>query len=467
TTPRIARSFFMAETYRPTFDYQATQPFIPVQQFSPEARVPYVFNQQEEDRPGSSVDRYIKHFDRNWKKEGLPHDWYRLQNKSGKQIGFSLNSQMELLTDPTDRLVVEDWTQKTKQDLLGFKLEYLTDHIVYPCTYVRSATDPTRLESPLYGNADITETVSAEERNGSVKEALGEMKSFLLSEDTPDESVAIMFSPRGETGLTTDAGKAIKYPDSYFFIMQKDGDTVKNYTLKTDFSVAECREAIYQLTGKLLPVTAPIEDYVRAVAKIKPGDHGATPQVEDIVGVLEQVRPEYAFKPTGGDEKTGWADVYRDIAQSDQLYNFNAKTQEIIAEFEAYCVSGEYTKEDYQKALAATILRLSKVFFVEEQQATPETRMSQGLWVDIKPHVYTFGDALGAAMLRPGCAGGGQITSFLGNSTAVVNSVTPRLATSEDRYGSLEFECPKGHKNTSPRGELIPECKTCGVSVSC
>lgn len=36
-----------------------------------------------------------------------------------------------------------------------------------------------------------------------------------------------------------------------------------------------------------------------------------------------------------------------------------------------------------------------------------------------------------------------------------------------DKYGPLDFNCPKGHKNTRPRNQLIECCKKCGVSVKC
>jgi hypothetical protein len=37
----------------------------------------------------------------------------------------------------------------------------------------------------------------------------------------------------------------------------------------------------------------------------------------------------------------------------------------------------------------------------------------------------------------------------------------------EDRYGSLNFKCTKGHSNTRPRNKLISNCTTCGESVKC
>ncbi len=379
-----------------------------------------------------------------------------------------MHSQMELLVNPADRDEVAAWTQKTKQDLLGFKLEYLSDHIVYPCKYERSTSDPTRLENQLYGNADMVETVSEKERNGSVVRGLHDMKSFFLDEDTPDGAIAVMTSPVGPSGLQTDDGKAISYPDSYFFIMQKQGETVNNYTLKTNFSIPECREALFRLTGKRLSPTAPLEEYVQTIAKIKPGDHGALPTVSDIVGVLELVRPEYAFKPEGKEEKTPWRDVYADILQGEQLYAFNQKTQDIIEEFEAYGLEGGHSKEDLQKAVAATILRMSKVFFVDEQKSQPTTGdLHADTWTDVRATtpISTFGGALDAASERPGCAGGGS------TSSSAVNSITPRLGTSNsDEYGDLSFNCPHcGSTNTRPSGEFIENCTNddCGKSVRC
>lgn len=37
----------------------------------------------------------------------------------------------------------------------------------------------------------------------------------------------------------------------------------------------------------------------------------------------------------------------------------------------------------------------------------------------------------------------------------------------EDQYGSLNFDCPNGHSNTRPKGQLLATCGTCGTSVAC
>lgn len=64
-----------------------------------------------------------------------------------------------------------------------------------------------------------------------------------------------------------------------------------------------------------------------------------------------------------------------------------------------------------------------------------------------------------------GSSGGNAISnslSSIGGSETIANIVF-----GDDEFGSLDFECSKGHPNTRPRGKLIPNCRTCGESVAC
>ncbi|CAN5718344.1 hypothetical protein BH23PAT2_BH23PAT2_04880 [soil metagenome] len=68
------------------------------------------------------------------------------------------------------------------------------------------------------------------------------------------------------------------------------------------------------------------------------------------------------------------------------------------------------------------------------------------------------------------CPNGGSSTSksdtiFGENNFLGDNPLFPK--TDEDKYGSLEFTCRKGHANTRPRNKLIERCKTCKESVRC
>ncbi|MCA9328451.1 hypothetical protein KC959_01660 [Candidatus Saccharibacteria bacterium] len=78
-----------------------------------------------------------------------------------------------------------------------------------------------------------------------------------------------------------------------------------------------------------------------------------------------------------------------------------------------------------------------------------------------------------------GCSGAGSTRGKLGADS--IEEEIPGLqdvyggklnkgeetSSEEDEFGPLEFKCTKGHKNTRPRGKLIPHCKTCGENVSC
>jgi hypothetical protein len=421
------------------------------------------------EKPGENADlgQWVSYFDTSHQKEGLSSDWHNLHTKEGKAIGFSMKGQMALLEDASDKKAVYGWAQKTKQDLLGFKLEYLSDHLVYPCKYEWNGG---RLENKDYGNKDIEETVSAQERNGSVKKALKDMKEFFRT--APDGAIAVMTSPKGDSGLATDAGEMIAYPDSYFFMMQKNGDKVINYTLKTDFTVHECREAIERMTGEKPSLTATMEDYTKTIAKIKPGEKNVQ-DVSDVVKLLKGERG-YAHENIKG-EKTGWGEVYADIKQGEKLYNFNKKTQQAIDSFEAYCRGGSHTKEELQKAVAATILRMSKLFY-EDEEAKQKVMRANSSYHPVSAN-SSFGDIMGAVAERPGCAGGGGNSGrsiLIGSAGGDVVGIAGDGSDSflkgifgSDERGSLMFRCKRKHINTRPRGGFRPKCSTCHESVRC
>lgn len=429
---------------------------------------------------GAGTAAWIQYFDvaENRIKEELPTEWYNLKSKSDKQVGFMMQRQMDALKNPSDADAVVDWARKTRRDLQGFKLEFLSDHNVYPRKYqiVRSS-DPThsvRLEDPMYGKSkdpryqfsDIEEVVSEEERNGSVKRAMGEIKMFMA--DAPIGSMTVLTSPLGPSGLKTDEGVEIDYPDTYFFVKVKTSPTeVINYTIKTDFTLQEARAVIARLTGVTLTKEDPLEAYAYALAKIKPGDKEGINTVFDVVDLLEQVYPAAPFIDTQNGKVNTWKDVRDDIVQGERLYDFDKATTIIIDEFTAYAEEG-HTKEELQKAIAVAILRMGEQFFTRQEfsKKPKAILMKPGIW--IAPGVipgYRFGDTLEKTAARPGCAGGGDK-----KTKAVDTGGGIRLGLVEkDKYGSREFNCPDcGQKNVRPENDRLTECQHCSSkAVAC
>lgn len=429
-------------------------------------------SQKELQRPqeGMGVGAWMKYFDTNWEEEGLPHDWEELKSEqSNKRVGFVMDQQMNLLKDAKDKDDLSDWVTKTTRDLEGFKLEFLSDNVVYPRKYVRSPSNPKQLEDPLYGKAKdgtnyakVTEMVSADERNGSVKDSIEKVQEFFS--DAPDDSLAVMASPLGPTGFKTKDGLAIDYPDSYFFIMQKNGDEVMNYTVKTDFKLQQCREVVAKLTGKELPENASLEHYVRSLALIKPGQHEQVRTVDDVISLLENVQPDHAFVDKQNKKVSGWDDVRDQTKRGEELYNFDQKTSAVLSDFREYAEEGVHTKEDLQKAIAATILRLGELFFDQSSASKKEIMLQPDTWYAVQSK-QLFGAVLEQTAERRGCSGGGGGQVFTINTAGGVRSGVGGSA--EDEYGSLDFECTKGHRNTRPRGQLISNCVTCGENVAC
>ena len=103
--------------------------------------------EKKEHSADMSLAEYVQFFDEQCADEGLPRDWYNLK----KKVGFSMNSQRNLL-ESTEPKAINSWLQRTEQDLKGFALEYLSQHLVYPCSYQKDISDPTRLVDQHYCN---------------------------------------------------------------------------------------------------------------------------------------------------------------------------------------------------------------------------------------------------------------------------------------------------------------------------
>lgn len=426
---------------------------------SPEAYRAPVRLVEQEAPPQSELGKLIAHFDKDWKEEGLPRDWY-----SFGKAGFSMNSQMNLL-DGLDSESVGVWIDRTEQDIRGFSLEYLKQELVHPAFYrkIVSSDGRIRLVDDKY-NRGLAEMVSPKERNGAVSEALDGIENTLVE----NGGIAIMTSPRGWTGLHTDRGIPIEYPDSWFFSFLDMGDRVINFGVKTDFTLSECRQAIIKLTGEDLSREASIEDYVKAIAKINPNQGISTPQ--DLVRVLREIRPgPYVYK-----NKT-WDEVEEKAGKLEDLYNLEEEAEVIIQDFREYNADSKF---DYQKALAATLLRLSELYLGKNIKIKSEIKY-EVIGDVIYPRFFQesevagpqkYGQILEEVEKIPGCAGGGTnqaITSVIDRLGIAGSNLGIRLP--EDKYGSREVECPDcGKISIRPKDTLIPACLHCNSkSIAC
>jgi hypothetical protein len=392
----------------------------------------------EASQPKSPLEKQIDYFDRSWQREGLPQDWFEIND-----VGFSIKKQMALLKGDDKK-----WVEQTSRDLLGFSLEYLQQGTVFPFEY---EIEGGQLVDAKYGRRRMVDTVDPREREGAVLESLRRMQQHLL--EGKDGAIAIMVSPPGPTGLTMDDGRSIFYNDTMVFHMQKQGDRVIGITLRSDSTNAKA--VVEELAGQALPQVVTVMDCVRALS-LNQGD--ATIGANDLVGILEKVSGgKNAYK-----EKT-WGDMRRDLARRQFLYDFDSQVQAIVEDLNLYVLAGTHSKLEIQKALAATFLRLSKYMLFDQRDEREDSFRLRSGDIFITP---TYGQIVDEVKKLPGCAGGGgSATSIL---SVIDRSVTIGLGISDEDIEAeikYKFDEPGPCVKCDAEGEKI--CGPCGLCKKC
>jgi hypothetical protein len=432
--------------------------------------------EERQPRPhGRKTKDWIDYFDANWQQEKLPQDWYNLQSRQKKHVGFMMNKELNSLDDPYDKVQLAAWVQKVKQNLAGAKLEVLSDKVVYPRLYQWNH-DRTRLEDPQFGkaedgvnNVDITEGIDMNERKGVIKGVLQQAKEFFAS--APDGSTVVISSPAGPTGLKDDKGNLLDYDSSYFIVLHKTDEGVTNYSIKTNFSLNACREAIRRFSGIELPKNAPMEAYVEAAA-FKKGK-----SLDDVIHVLADIQPAEAYYDEQAQKVSTWEDVRTQIGQGEMLYAFDVTTASIIEEFGEFALQGIYSKDDLHKGIAAAFLQMSDIFFKEVRASKQGQELQEGQVYLMEREggqmqlfeEQSFGSILDQAALRPGCAGGGKalVVQTMSGTRIVIRAAGSGMAPlGEDGAGSLTFTCKNGHSSSRHPGEYNEaKCVLCNEST--
>jgi hypothetical protein len=411
----------------------------------------------------SPTKEYIKFFNQFYNEEGLPKDWQKLQYGEN-QVGFSIRGQMELLKgdDSESRKI---WAKQSRQDLQGFVIEYLSPYIVYPWNHEKKLNPDgsASLVDARYGNKKMVDTVSEEERNGTVKRVVEAMDRAVIEKKIPNKSIFVQWSPMDEspTGLKQDNGDDVVYSDTHLIVSQVDGDRLNGFTVKTDLSQLECREMIRRLTGRVVPAGAPVEEYINAVALIDPAK-GRIASVEDVIVEAANVREELSLGSVNAYKDKTWSSVIEQIYKGDRLYEFTDNMQAVLRRFEEDVLRDNPTKEELPFYIAAAVLRVSQEAQVAKQQAK-QKGAGGGLVAGIK--APTFGRTLDETARIPGCAGGGKtaVSSAFGISRAVDKSsgVGGSSSCAEIACGNCTWKADSTEVDKIQKG-TIKSCPKCG-----
>ncbi len=414
---------------------------------------------------------YVDFLNTFYKEEGLPQDWQSLQY-GNIQVGFSMEGQMNLLKgdDPESRRV---WAKQTRQDLQGFVIEYLSPYIVYPWHHQKKENPDgsANLVDARYGGKKMVDTVSKSERGGTVKQVIEAIDRAVVNKKVSDGSIFVQWSPMDEspTGLVQDNGAPIVYRDTHLIVSQVKDDKLDGITIKTDLTQAECREMIRILTGRVIPVGAPIEDYIKAVALIDP-TKGRISSMKDVVSVAADVRAALSFGSKSAYKDKSWDAVYEQIELGDKLYDFDEKMQRILEKFENGVLFDTPSAEELPEYIAATILRVSQEARSAEQEYKDVSAGTKGINIAAPNFDRTkLRHVLEYVAMKPGCAGGGAVTAVRGMNevSRVIDLAVGSSGSScpEIRCGGCSWKADEQEASAVQSGSL-KSCPKCGWSPS-
>lgn len=437
-------------------------------------------NHPETPRRERSLQEEINYLRFNYFNEGLPRDWYILP-ATGFQVDKQTNllySQLKTEDTPVEKFSQKQkWLEQTDRDIKGFIIEYLTEKLVFPIHYT-ILPEEGRVVDRFYGNKNIEDIVTSEERKGSVKRSMKAVKDFFLSASSG--AIVVMTSPSGWSGMKLKNGDPITYPDSQTYIWKKQGNDIWGFTIKTDFYYKEHRELLKRLAYVTIPEEAPVEQYVEATVGIIPGENPEINEIQDVVNIMRDIRFKerkgslYAFKDRM------WAEVYKDLERREELWKYDEKTAEIVQEFKDYFMAHNLTEHEIQEALSVTILRIAK-FLRGDSVNKPRIVSRFDNPVRLLPGFQTYGDVLNDVQKIPGCAGGGNSGNNLVKSITWRSGVSmsaeeakrdPNLCKCNNQ--EPHFHCEAKKKDSGVKcnqviivGEGIESCPGCGTEKVC
>lgn len=276
--------------------------------------------------------------------------WWYLEG-----TGFNVRKQIEMLLRDED---IETWLKKTKQDLLGFWLEYLCKSPVLPIRLERRTINgKTDIMAPSYGNVPLLDTVSSNERYGAVRTSIGKIVDFLKT--APPDSMAAMISPPGWTGLKMSNGQAIEYPDTQIYLFRiNEINHLEAVTIQADLSIEENETIARILSGDQFGKTEQADLKGRIIQLVRNPIFLENFTFEEILRLIEQIKGS----PCLFEDKT-FFEAYRLLKERSSLLKTDEATQATIRDFENFVLKiNELSEESVliiSEQLGKTVLKIN------------------------------------------------------------------------------------------------------------
>ncbi|GEM_PF-1358322 len=164
-----------------------------------------------------------------------------------KGTGFDIHGQIEMIRSSygdyeTPSEWIESVVEKNEQDLRGLHDEYYRRLPVLPFPITM---ENGRVVCPKYGNQPLINTVSPEERNGTIYKSIQELEEKLLCSKHNDSFVLI--SPPGWSGYN-----GISYPEAQVYFYRNRGGAIESMTFVSKMSLDGSEDLHEVLNGNTL-----------------------------------------------------------------------------------------------------------------------------------------------------------------------------------------------------------------------
>lgn len=347
--------------------------------------------------------------------------------------GFNVRLQIDLLlSNIANGVSFEDSFEQLGQDMQGFKIEYLSEGVLFPIILnKRRVGSESRVQAAFYGGKLWADAISEVEREGAVKRAivgdafLGKMgiEQYLLT--APPGSMAILTSPPAWSGYP-----GIDYPDTQTYgIEVLDDGGIRGFTVKSDLKIDQNEELLMRLgvreeefrqtLSEKDQIKRLVGNYVLLSPESAPGIGGLIDIIRDIKG------SDIAFVDTRGRERT-FNEAYEALENPESLWILDSPTKKLVNKFKEQVIY-EVLKESIDRrnleiGLGRIVLELAHRIRGGERQTDCEKEESM-------QRLFSPREILDDMQEIRGCAGGGR----------VIKSLIPRFG---DERRTLCCTCP-------------------------
>ncbi len=414
----------------------------------------------------------------------------------------------------SSRFILSHWADEAWNDLRGFSQEYILKTPLTPVSYIGKITpNPSdfRLLSHNFRSTHeasrislnrffiVRDMINTVERKGAVLRGWERVER--LAREVPLGSVIVMTSPDGPTGIpgTKD------YPYSRTYILEVRDEywengilyrTLKGYDVLSDLTVDEHLSLLNAALPDRykLPNDIEREHIVETPVPFLP-QNGRSRTTKEVLELIKNIRTISGISTIY--KTRSFAETQAAIEDS-SLESLDPRYRQAFAEFlEVVYTGGVRIEIEIKEALALLILdvfshrgdslkevALQQKYLVVEDYSRNFKPLSTRLdWYGGQLREGNhYGDAYTQARQAGGSCPSTRNDGFpdpvqeliaqyqnLGRNAAIpgING-TDYLSSTEDKYGSLRFECPNCHKEVvRPRNSLLKQCPKCHGSVKC